>query len=162
MINLKDLIDKKYVFVSDAEDKNEIFEQINEVLYEDGLVTDEFLQMVKEREENYPTGMDMSVVDGVSYNIAIPHTESYAVNTSKVIPIGLKNEVSFNNMIEPDQELKVKFVFLILNDGSDEQTNILAQIMDFVTQTDNINDLFEMEDREKIYSFIKNNNKEEK
>lgn len=162
MINLKDLIDKKYVFVSDAEDKNEIFEQINEVLYEDGLVTDEFLQMVKEREENYPTGMDMSVVDKVSYNIAIPHTESYAVNTSKVIPIGLKNEVSFNNMIEPDQELKVKFVFLILNDGSDEQTNILAQIMDFVTQTDNINDLFEMEDREKIYSFIKNNNKEEK
>lgn len=154
---LKDLIDKKYIFVSEAKNKEEVFEEVYKTLYKDGLVTKEFLDMVKEREENYPTGMDMSVVDGIDYNIAIPHTESYAVKTSKVIPIQLKDEISFNNMIEPDQELKVKFLFLILNDGTDEQTDILARIMDFVTKTEDINDLFEIYDRDKIYSFIKNN-----
>lgn len=153
---MKDLIDKRYIFISEAKSKEEVFEEVYETLYKDGLVTEEFLEMVKEREENYPTGMDMSVV-GISHNIAIPHTESYAVKTSKVIPIQLKNEISFNNMIEPDQELRVKFLFLILNDGTDEQTNILANIMDFVTKSDNIDELFEIYDKEKIYSFIKNN-----
>lgn len=154
---MKDLIDKKYIFVSKAKNKEEVFEEVYKSLYKDGLVTREFLAMVKEREENYPTGMDMSVVDGIDYNIAIPHTEPYAVKTSKIVPIQLKEEISFNNMIEPDQELKVKFLFLILNDGTDEQTDILAKIMDFVTKTKDINDLFEIYDKDKIYSFIKNN-----
>lgn len=154
---MKDLIDKKYIFISDSKDKNEVFEEVYKVLYKDDLVTKEFLEMVEEREKNYPTGMDMSVVGGINYNIAIPHTEAYAVKTSMVIPIQLRNEISFNNMIEPDQEIKVKFMFLILNDGTDEQTNILAKIMDFVTKTENINDLFEIYNKNEIYSFIKNN-----
>ncbi|MDD7305224.1 MAG: PTS sugar transporter subunit IIA [Peptoniphilaceae bacterium] len=154
---MKNLIDKNYIFVSNADDKDEVFEEIYKSLYKDDLVTKNFLDMVKEREKNYPTGMDMSVVGGINYNIAIPHTESYAVKTSLVVPIQLRKELTFNNMIEPDQEIKVKFLFLILNDGSDEQTDILARIMDFVTKTENINDLFEIYDEDEIYSFIKNN-----
>lgn len=156
---MKELIDKDYIFISDLKEKEEIFKEIYEKLYEDKLVTKEFLDMVIERENNYPTGMDMSVVEGVNYNIAIPHTESYAVNVTKVIPVQLKNEITFNNMIDPKEEIRVKFLFVILNDGSDEQTNILAQIMDFVTQTENINELFELYDKNQIYSFIENNEK---
>lgn len=154
---MTELIDKDLIFILNAEEKEDVFKEIYTTLYEKDLVTEDFLNMIIKRENEYPTGMDMSVIDGVDYNIAIPHTESYAVKTKKVIPVKLEEEILFNNMINPEESLKVKFLFIILNDGSDEQTGILAKIMDFVTQTKDINTLFEMDSKEEIYKYIQNN-----
>ena len=59
-------------------------------------------------------------------------------------------------MIDPDKKLNVKFLFMILNDDPEGQSNILAKIMNFVTTTP-LNDLkafFKSNDTVAIYNFL--------
>lgn len=111
------------------------------------------------REQNFPTGIDLSVVDPELPNVAIPHTEGEFVNIRRVIPIKLLKPIKFFNMIQPDQELEVKFMFMILNNDPDGQANILAQIMNFLTATskENLKEFFEMQEPKEIFDFLNNN-----
>lgn len=152
--------DENNIYISDAKTREELFRELFEKLSKDDLVTDEFLDMVNEREDNHPTGMDMSLVDENMSNIAIPHTEPSAVKKTRVIPVKLNNNIRFNNMIDPSQSLDVRFIFMILNDQGSNQTNILSDIMDFVTQTSKIDELFNMDNTKEIYEFIEKNFKE--
>ncbi len=154
------LFDKNNIYISDAKTKDDLFKELFYKLKKDDLVTDDFLEMVKTREKSYPTGMDMSLVDPNISNIAIPHTEPSAVKMTRIIPVKLNNNISFNNMIDPSQVLEVKFIFMILNDESGNQTNILSDIMDFVTQTPDINNLFNIDSVDEIYKFIEENFRE--
>lgn len=152
---MSELINRNNVYISEAKTKEELFEDLYKKLKADDLVNDKFLEMVKEREENYPTGMDMSLVNENLPNIAIPHTESEACKVTRVIPVKLKEKIKFNNMIDPEKELEVSFIFMILNNEGGQQTDVLAKIMDFVTKTDDIEKMYELDDADKIYEFIK-------
>ena len=79
-------------------------------------------------------------------------------NTCLIVPVALKNEVIFKNMIEPDKNLSVKFLFMILNDNPEGQANILAQIMDFLrlTPVSKLTELFNYTDQDKIFQFLNN------
>lgn len=74
-----------------------------------------FLCNLKERENNYPTGIDITPISTELANVAIPHTEGEFVNARLIVPVKLTQEVTFKNMILPDEELSVKFLFMILN-----------------------------------------------
>ena len=65
-------------------------------------------------------------------------------------------------MIDPSQELEVKFLFMILNNDPEGQANILAQIMDFLASTSvlQLNKLFNLTDTNKIYEFLSENFKQ--
>lgn len=152
---MTELINRKNVYISSASSKEELFEELYENLKKSNLVNDNFFEMVKEREENYPTGMDMSLVSDRLPNIAIPHTEPEACNVTRVIPVKLKEKIKFNDMIDPEKELDVSFIFMILNNEGGKQTDVLAKIMDFVTKTEDIEKLYELDDVDKIYEFIK-------
>ncbi len=41
---------------------------------------------------------------------AIPHTEGEFVNARLIVPVGLKHPIKFKNMVNPSQELEVKFL----------------------------------------------------
>ncbi len=143
--------------IIDVLDKNEAFNKIYKHLLKNDSVTKDFIQMIKEREKNYPTGMDLSVIGKDIPNIAIPHTEPYCVKKTGIVAVKLKRKIKFNNMIDPDKELFVKFLFVILNSGDGEQTDILAHIMDFVTKDSNIKDFFNINTTEEIYNYLKKN-----
>ena len=150
------LFSEDLIFIEEANDSNDIFNKIGKKLIEKGLVKESFIQAVIEREKDYPTGLDLSVIDGESKipNVAIPHTESEHCNSKKVVVVKLKNEICFNNMISPTDQLKVKFLFMILNNEKGEQSNILANLMDFFTQGQNVNKLSELEDKKEIFKFV--------
>ena len=153
---LQPLFDENAVFVSKRTQKEEVIKEVSDKLLDMGFVKEKFLENVLLREKDYPTGIDLSVVDPELPNIAIPHTESEFVNVRKVIPVHLDNEIEFNNMIDPDKKLNVKFLFMILNDDPEGQSNILAKIMNFVTTTP-LNDLkafFKSNDTVAIYNFL--------
>ena len=58
------------------------------------------------------------------------------MNATKVIPVGLTNKVVFHNMIHPKESLEVSNLFIILNNNPEEQSQILAKIMDFINILD--------------------------
>lgn len=153
------LFEKETIFVSNESSQEEIFKQLADQLFEKGLVTEDFLNNLLERERQYPTGIDLSVIHSDLPNVAIPHTEGEFVKVRKIVPVKLTQPVTFYNMIQPDKELTVTFLFMILNDSPDEQVNLLAEIMDFLNSTDSekLNSFFNSTDTTAIYEFLKNN-----
>lgn len=153
------LFDKETVFILKGESQEEIFSTVANDLLEKDLVTEDFLENLLERENNFPTGIDLSVIDPKLPNIAIPHTEIEFVKTKRIIPIRLIQPIAFQNMIQPDQSLEVSFLFMILNDSATEQSNMLADIMDYLNQTDpkELRSFFELTKEEDVYEFLVDN-----
>lgn len=154
----KSLVSLEDTFISEAKTSEEVLKEIGLKLLKKGLVKEKFVENILEREESYPTGLDLSVIDSSYSDIAVPHTEGEFVNTTKVIPVGLKNKVVFNNMIHPKEELEVSNLFIILNNSPEEQSQILAQIMDFINSLDakEAETLFQASTPSSLYDVIKN------
>ena len=75
--------DKKLcMFQQEFGNQNELFEAMFNKMYEAGVVKDDYLAAVKEREENYPTGL---LVGNTGF--AIPHTDSSKVNYIRIYVI---------------------------------------------------------------------------
>ncbi|MDR0920890.1 MAG: PTS sugar transporter subunit IIA [Lactobacillales bacterium] len=162
--NTFSLFSNETVYLSDKESVSEIFEEVSQDLVQKGLVHPSFFEHLILREEEYPTGIDLSVVHANLPNIAIPHTESDYVNVNRIVPVKLLHPVTFHNMILPDQTIEVSFLFMILNKNGAEQAGLLAQIMDFIQSVtpQELKHFFELTDVNKIYQFIEMNFKEEK
>ena len=63
-------LDKKYIFLHrDFGNKEEVFHFINGILLEDGYVTEEYLPKVLERENTFPTGMELEKIKRYTENI---------------------------------------------------------------------------------------------
>lgn len=157
------LFSEDTVYVSEGNSQTAVFEEVYQSLLAKKLVTENFLDNLIEREENYPTGLNLAPISQELPNIAIPHTESEFVNTTRIVPIKLKKDILFHNMIQPDEVMNVRFLFMILNQNGEEQSGLLADIMDFINsieQTELI-DFFNEEDPKMIYQFLEKNFKGE-
>ncbi|WP_251861907.1 PTS sugar transporter subunit IIA [Clostridium sp. Marseille-Q2269] len=157
MINeISNLFREDLVFIEEAESSEDILSKVGKKLIKRGLVRNNFVEEIIKREEEYPTGIDLNVVYSNHNipNVAIPHTETEYCNTKNVIVVKSKNNIKFKNMISPEKELNVRFLFMILNNAKDSQTNILANIMGFITQIKNIEKLCNAADEKEIYNVI--------
>lgn len=159
MLKTQSLFASDAVFVADEANRNDIFKAVYQKLLDKGYVKGDFLAEIIKREDSYPTGLSTAPISKELPNIAIPHTEGEFVNARLIVPIALKTPVIFNDMINPSRELKVKFLFMILNNDPEGQANMLAMIMDFMAKTpvDKLNYLFNLTDNTKIYQFLSEN-----
>ncbi|MCG4281164.1 PTS sugar transporter subunit IIA [Lacticaseibacillus saniviri] len=150
------LFSPELIFIEDATTQEDVFKQVSARLETLGAVKPTFYDNLTERERNYPTGIDMSVVNTDYPNVAIPHTEGEFVNTRRIVPIKLNHPITFHNMIDPEQTFPVKFLFMILNNDPEGQANVLAQIMDFLTTTpqSELENLFNATDTDSIYQLL--------
>lgn len=156
------LFAKDAVYISDAVDRDAVFSEVYQHLLKAGYVKGNFLSHVLEREDQYPTGIDTSPISKDLPNVAIPHTEGEFVNARLIVPVGLKHPIKFKNMVNPSQELEVKFWFMILNNDPTGQANVLAQIMGFLSHTpvEKLNMLFNFNSTDEIYNFLVENFKQ--
>lgn len=155
-MNVNSLFSPDAVFVSDTTSSTAVFTEISKKLLEKQLIKENFLSEIIKRELNYPTGIDTSPIAKELPNIAVPHTEGEYVNARLIVPVALVKPIPFKNMIDPSQELPVKFLFMILNNDPEGQANILAKIMDFLrlTPTSKLTELFNLTAADKIYQFM--------
>ncbi|WP_430616463.1 PTS system, galactose-specific IIA component [Enterococcus sp. DIV0176] len=147
------------VYVSNKQTQTEVFEEVYLDLVEKELVTEDFFDHLLEREANYPTGLDLSPIDSSLPDIAIPHTESEFVKTTRIVPIKLTHPILFHHMIRPSDTLDASFLFMILNENGAEQAGMLADIMDFINSVDKkeLQKFFSYEDPKEIYTFLEKN-----
>lgn len=153
---MKKLFFRETTYVSNKETQEEVFEEVYLDLLNKQLVTNDFFESLLARERNYPTGLDLSPVSDILPDIAIPHTECEYVRTTRIIPIKLKNEIIFHNMISPSDQISVHFLFMILNENGEAQAGMLADIMDFINSVDKeaLSAFFKLEDPDEIYQFL--------
>ena len=151
---LAQLFDENLVFCLHAENQEDLFHQVADFLEEREIVTSSYRNALLEREKAFPTGLDMEFLGKDLPNVAIPHTDIAHNLTENVVVVKLDQPVTFHNMISPTQTVEVSLLFFIINNSSSSQTNILAQLMDFFTGKDHLEDLSKISEPEKLYAYI--------
>lgn len=109
MVKISKLIENGKVYFREFESKEDLFTYLAEELYKEGYVKETFLDALKKREAQYPTG-----IISKPYNIALPHVDSEHINKDALIVIRLKNPIKFNRMDNLKETIDVQVVFLLL------------------------------------------------
>lgn len=145
---------KDLVFCLEANNQEQLFDQVATLLEEKKVVTDTYRSALIEREKMFPTGLDMEFLGKDLPNVAIPHTDTIHNLTENVVVVRLAKPVTFHNMIAPDKEVEVSLLFFIINNSSSSQTNILAQLMDFFTGNGHLEALSKITEPEALFKYI--------
>ena len=153
-MGLDHFFDKDLVFCLEADNQEQLFDQVATLLEEKKVVTDTYRSALIEREKMFPTGLDMDFLGKDLPNVAIPHTDTIHNLTENVVVVRLSKPVTFHNMIAPDKEVEVSLLFFIINNSSSSQTNILAQLMDFFTGDGNLEALSKITEPEALFQYI--------
>ncbi|GAB6891783.1 MULTISPECIES: PTS sugar transporter subunit IIA [Geobacillus] len=103
---ISELLNKELIFFENAESKEEILRKIGRKLLENGLVKEGFIESIVEREEKYPTGIDLSVVGENLPNVAIPHSEPEYSNCKKLVVVKLEKDIKFKSLVCKTNEKK--------------------------------------------------------
>ena len=153
-MGLDHFFSKDLVFCLEADNQEQLFDQVATLLEEKKVVTDTYRSALIEREKMFPTGLDMDFLGKDLPNVAIPHTDTIHNLTENVVVVRLAKPVTFHNMIAPDKEVEVSLLFFIINNSSSSQTNILAQLMDFFTGDGHLEALSKITEPEAIFQYI--------
>jgi PTS system galactitol-specific IIA component len=116
----------------DAKCKEDVFDVLYKKLYENGFVKESYLEAIKKREKNFPTGLQLN-----RYNVAIPHTDPEHVVKPAIAVATLKNPVIFKNMANPLEDVEVSLVFMIALNEAHSQVEMLQQLVQLI-QNDNL------------------------
>lgn len=153
-MGLDHFFDKDLVFCLEADNQEQLFDQVATLLEEKKVVTENYRSALIEREKSFPTGLDMEFLGKDLPNVAIPHTDTIHNLTENVVVVRLEKPVTFHNMIAPDKEVEVSLLFFIINNSSSSQTNILAQLMDFFTGNGHLEALSKITEPEALFQYI--------
>ncbi|EID83264.1 PTS sugar transporter subunit IIA [Streptococcus intermedius] len=153
-MELNHFFEKDLVFCLHADNQEDLFNQVANLLEERHIVTFSYKNALIERERAFPTGLDMNFLGKDLPNVAIPHTDIVHNLAEKVVVVRLDQPVTFHNMIVPSNEVQVSLLFFIINNSNASQTNILAQLMDFFTAAGNLEALSKMDDADKLFHYI--------
>ena len=153
-MGLDHFFSKDLVFCLEADNQEQLFDQVATLLEEKKVVTDTYRSELIEREKMFPTGLDMEFLGKDLPNVAIPHTDTIHNLTENVVVVRLAKPVTFHNMIAPDKEVEVSLLFFIINNSSSSQTNILAQLMDFFTGNGHLEALSKITEPEALFQYI--------
>ena len=154
MMELNHFFEKDLVFCLHADNQEDLFNQVANLLEERHIVTFSYKNALIERERAFPTGLDMNFLGKDLPNVAIPHTDIVHNLAEKVVVVRLDQPVAFHNMIVPSNEVQVSLLFFIINNSNASQTNILAQLMDFFTAAGNLEALSKLDDADKLFHYI--------
>ena len=153
-MGLDHFFSKDLVFCLEADNQEQLFDQVATLLEDKKVVTDTYRSALIEREKMFPTGLDMKFLGKDLPNVAIPHTDTIHNLTENVVVVRLAKPVTFHNMIAPDKEVEVSLLFFIINNSNSSQTNILAQLMDFFTGDGHLEALSKITEPEALFQYI--------
>ncbi|MCR2044479.1 PTS sugar transporter subunit IIA [Anaerosalibacter massiliensis] len=132
-----------------CENKDELFNKIYEEAFKNKYVKKGFLKKIRDREEKYPTGIELS-----KYSVAIPHTDAELVNEQFISINILKNPISFNLMDDSSKKTDVSIVFVLGLNKPDEQLIILKEMIALIQNENIINGMLNAKSESQILEII--------
>lgn len=106
-------------------DKNEdLLSCVSRKLLEADYVNDEYEKAILEREREYPTGLEITK----ELSVAIPHVDPGYVKKEALVVIKPEKFIKFRKMDDPDVEIPVSIIFLLLIRDPDGYVKFLAKL----------------------------------
>lgn len=131
----------------DSEDQ--LFSYVAKKLEESGYVESSYVNGLKKREEEFPTGLITK-----NLNIALPHSDPEHIIEPFIYVVRINKDVTVKQMGD-NQEMKVKdFFFLGIKEPS-EQVGVLQSLMNLFMSDDFVKEYIEAQSQEEIFNTIK-------
>ena len=149
-------LNKKLIMTDlDAKNYDEVMEKLGGLLIKEGYCKETYVDALKEREAEYPTGLD---IEGVG--VAIPHTPVTHVLRHAIAIARLQNPVEFIQMGSEDETTNVKIVFMLAVDDPNAHIDQLQEILKIIQDKKVLMELAETKDADEINNIIKEKEKE--
>ena len=110
-----------------AKTDSEVLAFLASEMYKKNYVKEEYIQALKERENEYPTGLP-STPPG----IAIPHANYEMVNKTTLAIATLKDPVLFHNMENNNEQLPIQIVIMMAIGEPHGQVEMLQKIVGII------------------------------
>ncbi|WP_270281194.1 PTS sugar transporter subunit IIA [Enterococcus faecalis] len=110
-----------------AKTDSEVLAFLASEMYKKNYVKEEYIQAIKEREKEYPTGLP-STPPG----IAIPHANYEMVNKTTLAIATLKDPVLFHNMENNNEQLPIQIVIMMAIGEPHGQVEMLQKIVGII------------------------------
>jgi PTS system galactitol-specific IIA component len=123
--------DKEFILDEDlikihikADSKDDVFEQLGRTLISKGYVTEDYIEALKDREIEFPTGLQTQTI-----GVAIPHTDAKYVNRTTISVGVLDKSVPFEMMGCDDGIVNAEVIFMLSVNNPDKHISILQKLM---------------------------------
>ncbi|MCD8170975.1 MAG: PTS sugar transporter subunit IIA [Clostridiales bacterium] len=144
-------LDSRLITVSmDVDSKDGIMENMGGRFVELGYCRSSYIQALKDREMEFPTGID---IDGVG--VAMPHTDVSHVNRAGIGIATLKKPVAFVHMATDDTPVPVRVVFMLAVDDPQKHLEKIQDILAVIQDKKTLEIIIKAEKPEDIINIIK-------
>ena len=130
----------------------EIFEQVYEHALELGWVRSDFLERIKQREETFPTGIQLE-----KFGAAIPHTDAECILTEFVAVITNKEPVQFTSMEDKNKKVNTDVIFILGLNQPHAQLEMLQSLMGLLQNETVLSELLLATTENELVTTIKKN-----
>lgn len=144
-------LDKKLIHLHmDAAVPDDVFEQLGGALIREGYSREDYVEALKEREAQFPTGLDIQ-----GFGVAIPHTDAgYVIHETEGIAT-LKKPVKFIQMGSDDTPVMIKVVFMLAIEDPKTHIKKLQQILRIIQDRVVLERIYEAGSAEEVIDIIR-------
>ena len=144
-------LDSKLVTIGmDAKTTDEVMEKMGKKFVSLGYCKDSYIQALKDREVEVPTGID---IDGVG--VAMPHTDVSHVLKAGIGIATMAEPVTFVHMATDDVPVSVKTVFMLAVDDPNRHLEEIQDILAVIQDKETLKQIMTAENANKVIEIIK-------
>lgn len=144
-------LDKELIFLNlDVPCSDDVMDILGGSLVRTGYCKPGYVEALKKREKEFPTGIDTGLI-----GIAIPHTAVEHVNKGKIAIARLENKVPFHQMGNDDEAVEVKLVFMLAVDNPGLHLTKLQSIVEVIQDESVLMKLLDAETEGQMIDAIK-------
>lgn len=133
-----------------AQNKEEVFAELSDLLNNNGFVKESYLQAITEREKVYPTGLKTAV--GA---VAIPHTDTEHVLKPGIAVGVLESPVTFGLMGSEGETVDVNVVFMLAITDPKMQVDLLGSLTQLFQDNERMTQLSEVKDKDAVVKLLR-------
>lgn len=149
-INYKEMLHEDTIFLTiDANDRDDLFEQIAERLNKLGYVKDSYAEALKKCEDEFPTGLVTKYL-----SIALPHVDPENINKPFIAAVKNAKPIHMLQM-GSNEDMKAQYFFFLGITDSSHQVVLLQKFMLLLRNKNFTDELTSQTDPKKMFEFLK-------
>lgn len=131
---LSDYIEPSLVFLKESfESSGHVLDYIHDQALKKGYVEEIFLERIKAREAEFPTGIELEEI-----GVAIPHTDAECIKKEFIGVITVPDGVSFARMDDPTSYVSAKIIFVLGLKEPHAQLTMLQSLISILRQSERL------------------------
>lgn len=131
-------------------EREDLFREINNRLYEKDFVESTYLKALINREENNPTAMQLEKI-----GVAIPHVDVEHIKKEMLVVVTCPEGIEFKQAEDPDEVMTVHVIFFLLLKEKDAHIEFLMKLIGLFRQTEKMDTILTTKSPEEVKKLLK-------